>query len=128
MKCLIEGCENLSKTRGWCIKHYARWWRNGDPLGGVQHNGCLTKNGYIYRSIDGRRIYEHRRVMEEILGRELIPGETVHHKNGDRADNRPENLELWSTSQPPGQRVEDKLKWARQIIELYGELDVESNE
>jgi hypothetical protein len=58
--------------------------------------------------------------MELHLGRELLPEETVHHINGNRSDNRIENLELWSTSQPYGQRVADKLEWARKIIEMYG--------
>lgn len=64
-------------------------------------------------------ILEHRKVMQEILGRPLLPEENVHHINGVRDDNRPENLELWSTSQPCGQRVADKLAWAREFIALY---------
>lgn len=57
--------------------------------------------------------------MSMHLGRDLLPGETVHHKNGDRLDNRLSNLELWSKSQPAGQRVEDKLKWAHELIATY---------
>jgi hypothetical protein len=67
----------------------------------------------------GKRVYEHVALMQKHLGRELIGPETVHHKNGNRKDNRMENLELWSSSQPPGQRVEDKVAWAKEILALY---------
>lgn len=57
--------------------------------------------------------------METHLGRELLANENVHHINGDRLDNRLENLELWSSAQPAGQRVSDKVSWAIAILETY---------
>ena len=44
-------------------------------------------------------IYEHRYVMQQKLGRRILPTEAVHHKNHDRQDNRPENLELMSAGE-----------------------------
>lgn len=59
--------------------------------------------------------------MEEALGRPLKPGETVHHRNGIRNDNRPKNLQLRvSGKHPRGQAVEDLLAFAREILAEYG--------
>ena len=57
--------------------------------------------------------------MGAMLGRPLTKGETVHHRNGVRDDNRPENLELWASNHTPGQRVSDLVVYAQEILARY---------
>lgn len=103
--------------------HHERVKKYGDPHF-TKHDRRpgewrTNSDGYVYRFMNGEKQLQHRLVMEEHLGRRLWPDETVHHKFGDRSDNRIEVLELWSTWQPAGQRVEDKLAWAREILARY---------
>jgi hypothetical protein len=62
---------------------------------------------------------QHRKIMEEHLGRPLRREETVHHVNGDRSDNRIENLELWSSRHGKGQRVSEKIEFSRTFLQDY---------
>lgn len=95
---------------------------NGNWKGGkhINHHGysVVYSSNYPHKGI---YVLEHRFVMEKIIGRNLLSNETVHHKNGIRTDNRPENLELWSTKHPKGSRMEDLVKYAKEILELYGD-------
>lgn len=54
----------------------------------------VQKNGYVTICIGNTKYYKHRLVMEEYLGRKLKKNEQIHHKNGNKQDNRIENLEL----------------------------------
>jgi hypothetical protein len=131
-ECSVENCARPAKSRGMCDSHYQRVYQGfgGEIDAPFQHRAPgewsawkINKDGYRYRyrDLNGKREQqlEHRVLMEQWLGRTLVKGENVHHVNGDRADNRRKNLELWNTSQPPGQRWQDKLEWAREIIALY---------
>jgi hypothetical protein len=68
-------------------------------------------------------VFEHILVAQELLGRYLEPGESVHHRNGVKNDNHPENLELWTTPQPSGIRASDAVQWALTILERYTDWD-----
>jgi hypothetical protein len=125
-RCRVEGCDSPDDARlsfGLCPKHYSRLRNHGDTetkLIADRGAGHMNQWGYHVVTVPGRgQVLAHRLVMEEHLGRELTGDENVHHVNGDRADNRLENLELWSTKQPKGQRIEDKVEWAIELLALY---------
>lgn len=108
-----------------CNKHYNRKKRRGTlevrkKPGRNPSNYIPVKApvGHPNATADGF-ILEHRLVMSNHIGRPLVKGENVHHINGNRHDNRIENLELWSSVQPFGQRVEDKINYALEILSLY---------
>jgi len=117
-------CSLKAYCKEYCKRHYQQWKRWGDPFADKQKT--LDPKNYVSVFMPHHpnankegKILEHRLVMSQHLGRPLYKDENVHHINGDRHDNRLENLELWSSAQPAGQRVEDKLKWAIMILRRY---------
>jgi len=92
--------------RGW---HYTK--KGYKLLSGKHSHPNAQKNG---------RIMEHIFIWSQHFGRPLKKGENIHHRNGIVDDNRIENLELWSSVQPSGQRVEDKISWAKELLSQYG--------
>ena len=123
---LVNGkpCSRKHSAKNYCANHYQQWKLWGDPYGKRPPAKRLKKYKSVFKpghpnAKGNGMIPEHRFVMSEMIGRPLVDNENVHHKNGDSLDNRPQNLELWNTYQPAGQRVEDKVNWAVELLELY---------
>ena len=132
-----EKCDRtveVYSAKGMCQTHYQRLKRWGDVRADLpirarapSGSGHTNAKGYKQYNKNGQRIWEHRLIVEEILGRSLLPGEEVHHLNGIRDDNRPENLELWYVRQPKGQRVQDLIEYvvkyhANAVLEALGRM------
>lgn len=118
-----ERCDRRAMSGSLCAMHLSRERQGArmdeQPVGeGIRKH--LNTEGYIVCSEDGNRWLEHRRAVEELIGRPLEPDEIVRHRNGIRSDNRLSNLELCVKSQPPGRRVSDQVVWAVGCLREYG--------
>lgn len=151
--CGIDGCGTQAHAAGLCARHYGRKLKYGTATlqnpcrvegcardsvlnaSGVPRGKCARHvspeegerrqdgTGYIRVYRGGKWVHEHREAMEAHLGRALVRSESVHHRNGDRTDNRLENLELWFSAQPSGQRVDDLIQY---MVDVHRERLLEA--
>lgn len=103
-KCQFQDCDKPSRARGFCIKHYTRLRKYGDPTVKLRGSrgesfGFVDPQGYKRISIKGKGVGEHRVVMSRRLGRKLKRTEVVHHKDHDRLNNDISNLDLLTHSE-----------------------------
>lgn len=125
--CSVQGCNDDYFCLGLCSKHYQRQHRHGS-LEDTRKKSAQsideikwrkTAKGYLTGYLKSKSVLQHRIVWEQHHGRVLHPYENIHHINGIKDDNRIENLEVWVTAQPAGQRPEDLAAW---VVENYRDL------
>jgi len=111
-----RGCGTQKFCSRYCsgngVKRVGRPGKRPGPLSHCWRGGrTITKAGYVMiwapdhptcQHKTKKYVLEHRLVMEEMLGRLMLPSETVHHKDGNRQNNDPANLELRQGAHGPG--------------------------
>ena len=82
----------------------------------MKHKG----NPYPRAWQDGKAVRVHRLLAAAVLERDLIPGEVVHHRNGDKADNTPENIRVLPSQRHHMVLEHLERRRARGIEPLFG--------
>lgn len=101
--CQIDNCGKKAISSNpivCCDVHYARWYRLGTFKLSKWHKPTITKGGYLRTTINGKRGFLHKHIMEKHLGRKIIfPKEVVHHIDGNKFNNDISNLMIISQSE-----------------------------
>lgn len=101
--CKVDGCTRPKYAKSLCTMHYGRQYTKGQvgPASstrkprGTYNN--VAPNGYRQVHIAGQPRYEHICVMEQHLGRKLLPKEVVHHEDHNRSNNAIGNLKVFAS-------------------------------
>lgn len=103
--CVVEGCDKPAgmpgTAHGFCKTHTSRWYKTGriDTIKAPYGSGRIDDYGYRKIRVNGKQVREHRYVMEQVLGRSLEPHEVIHHIDGNKLNNDPDNLQICSQSE-----------------------------
>lgn len=127
----VRASIKLDGLRGVCKKCWPKVrtqpGRKGAASANWKGGRYVTKAGYVMvlnperTGEKDKYIQEHRLVMQNHLGRKLHKGETVHHKNGVKTDNRIENLQLFAAAHARGQKYEDMQ--TEDLLRIIGEIE-----
>jgi hypothetical protein len=92
----VEECSRGAFSNNYCGMHWSRWYHHGNPLirkKRANGEGTIARGYLIYGKADGSGHYrEHRRIMEQHLGRRLLEDEVVHHRDRNKLNNAISNL------------------------------------
>ena len=132
IKC--DQCGKHRKISPWsfnrCKHHFCNriCWRifnkNNPPISRPDGHKTKDHRGYVFvkmsqhphKNANGK-VAEHRLVMEKMIGRFLLPNEFVHHQNGIKNDNRPENLKYFKTARQHFDYLQGRLQYLEKCIE-----------